>query len=124
MVQLRSVLDVADNSGAKKLRVLHVHGGSRHPKGTIGDIVTASVVVASSIGQVKKGEMVKAVVVRTRKEFRRADGSFIRFDDNAAVVIDGIKTKLPRATRIFGPIAREIKERGFDKIASLAQEVL
>lgn len=124
MVQLRSVLDSADNSGAKKLRVLHVHGGSRHVKGTIGDIITASVIEASTQGQVKKGEMVKAVVVRTRKEVRRKDGSFIRFDDNACVVIDTIAGKQPRGSRIFGPIAREIKERGFDKIASLAPEVL
>lgn len=124
MVQLRSILESADNSGAKLLKVIHIHGGSRHVKGTIGDIVTASVVAASTQGQVKKGEMVKAVIVRTRKEYRRADGSFIRFDDNAGVVIDGIKTKLPRGSRIFGPIAREIKEKGFDKIASLAQEVL
>ncbi|PWU23126.1 50S ribosomal protein L14 [Candidatus Cerribacteria bacterium 'Amazon FNV 2010 28 9'] len=124
MVQLRSVLDCTDNSGAKKLRVLHVHVGSRHVKGTIGDIITASVVAATTQGQVKKGEMVKAVIVRTKKEVRRKDGSFIRFDDNAAVVIDTLKSRLPRATRIFGPIAREIKEAGFDKIASLAQEVL
>ena len=93
-------------------------------KGTIGDMVTASVLQSSPQGTVKKGEMVKAVIVRTRKEVRRKDGSFIRFDDNAGVVIDGLKTKLPKASRIFGPIAREIKEKGFDKIASLAQEVL
>lgn len=124
MVQLRSVVLSADNSGAKRLRVLHVHGGSRHVKGTIGDIITASVIDATTQGQVKKGEMVKAVVVRTRKEVRRKDGSFIRFDDNAAVIIDSIKGKQPRASRIFGPVAREIKELGFDKIASLAQEVL
>jgi len=124
MVQLRTVVECADNSGAKKLRVLHIHGGSRHPKGTIGDMITAAVISSNTQGQVKKGEMVKAVVVRTKKEFRRKDGSFIRFDDNAAVVIDGLKSKQPRASRIFGPIAREIKEKGFDKIASLAQEVL
>ncbi len=124
MVQLRSVLISADNCGAKRLRVIHIHGGSRHVKGTIGDIITASVVDANTQGQVKKGEMVKAVVVRTRKEFRRVDGSFIRFDDNACVVIDSIKGKQPRGSRIFGPVAREIKELGFDKIASLAQEVL
>lgn len=124
MVQLRSVLQSADNSGAKRLRVLHVHGGSRHVKGTIGDIVTASVIDATTQGQVKRGEMVKAVVVRTRKEVRRKDGSFIRFDDNACVIIDTIKGRQPRASRIFGPVAREIKELGFDKIASLAQEVL
>lgn len=124
MVQLRSVIECADNSGAKRLRVLHVHGGSRHVKGTIADMVTASVIAASTQGQVKKGEMVKAVIVRTRKEVRRRDGSFIRFDDNAGVIIDSIAGKQPRGSRIFGPIAREIKEAGFDKIASLAQEVL
>lgn len=124
MVQLRTVMESADNSGAKKLRVLHIHGGSRHVKGTIGDMITASVISASAQGQVKKGEMVKAVIVRTKKEFRRKDGSFIRFDDNAAVVIDSLKSKQPRGSRIFGPVAREIKELGFDKIASLAQEVL
>jgi large subunit ribosomal protein L14 len=124
MVQLRSVVDCTDNSGARRLRVMHVHVGSRHVKGTIADIVTCSVISASTQGQIKKGEIVKAVIVRTRKEVRRVDGSFIRFDDNAAVVIDGIKSKLPRATRIFGPIAREVKDAGFDKIASLAQEVL
>jgi large subunit ribosomal protein L14 len=124
MVQLRSVLECTDNSGAKKLRLLHVHGGSRHVKGTIGDMITCAVIASNTQGQVKKGEMVKAVIVRTRKEVRRKDGSFIRFDDNAAVVIDGLKSKLPRGSRIFGPIAREIKELGFDKIASLAQEVL
>lgn len=124
MVQLRTVLECTDNSGAKKLRLMHVHGGSRHVKGTIGDMITCSVVSSSTQGQVKKGEVVKAVIVRTKKEVRRADGSFIRFDDNAAVVIDSLKSRLPRATRIFGPIAREIKEAGFDKIASLAQEVL
>ena len=124
MVQLRSVLECADNSGAKRLRVMHVHIGSRHVKGTIADIVTASVIAASTQGQVKKGEKVKAVIIRTKKEVRRPDGSFIKFDDNAAVIIDGIATKLPRGSRIFGPVAREVKEAGFDKIASLAQEVL
>lgn len=124
MVQLRSVLVCADNSGAKTLRVLHIHRGSHHVKGTIGDMITASVVTASTQGQVKKGEMVKAVIVRTRKEVRRVDGSFIRFDDNAAVVIDALASKLPRASRVFGPVAREVKDMGFDKIASLAPEVL
>src|SRR5579872_2747802 len=104
MVQLRSVLICADNSGAKTLRLLHVHKGSRHVKGTIGDIITASVITASTQGQVKKGEMVKAVVIRTKKEVRRVDGSFIRFDDNAAVIIDSIASRLPRASRVFGPV--------------------
>lgn len=124
MIQLRSILKVADNSGAKRLRVIHVHGGSRRRFGYVADYVTASVIQADPQGGLKKGEMVKAVVVRTRKETRRPDGSAIRFDDNAGVVIENTKTKNPIATRIFGPIAREVKEAGYAKIASLAQEVL
>jgi large subunit ribosomal protein L14 len=124
MIQLRSTLTLADNSGAKKLRVILVHGGSKRKFGYVGDIVTASVIQADSQGQLKKGEMVKAVVVRTKKETRRKDGSYIRFDDNAAVVIENQQTKNPIGTRIFGPIAREVKDAGFSKIASLAPEVL
>lgn len=124
MIQLRSVLKVADNSGARKLRVIQVHGGSRRRFGYIADQVTASVIQAEPQSQVKRGTMVKAVVVRTRKETRRADGSAIRFDDNAAVIIDSLKTKNPIATRIFGPVAREVKDSGYAKIASLAPEVL
>lgn len=124
MVQIKSVLHVADNTGAKKLRVIHVHGGSIRPKGSIGDIVTASVIMAAPQGMVKKGEMVKAVIIRTRKEVRRKDGSYIRFDDNAAVVIQEVKNKDPKGTRVFGPVAREVKEFGFAKIASLAKEVV
>ncbi len=124
MLQLRSVLNPADNSGAKKLRLIMIHGGSKVKVGSIGDIITASVVQAQPHGQVKAGEVVKAVIVRTKKEIRRPDGSYIRFDDNAAVIIDNIKNKNPRGTRIFGPIAREVKDAGFAKIASLAPEVL
>lgn len=124
MVQLRTVLTPADNTGAKKLRLIHIHGGSKHKFGKVGDVVTASVIQAMPQGQVKKGEVVKAVIVRTKKEIRRADGSYIRFDENAAVIIDTIANKNPRGTRIFGPIAREVKEVGFAKIASLAPEVL
>ncbi len=124
MIQLRSKLVPADNSGAKSLRVILVHGGSKRKFGSTGDIVTASVISADPQSEVKKGDMVKAVIVRTKKEHRREDGSYIRFDDNAAVVIDSMKTKEPKGTRIFGPIAREVKERGFNKIASLAPEVL
>lgn len=124
MIQLRSKLIPADNSGAKLIRTIHVHGGSKRKYGSIGDIITASVIAADPQGQLNKGEKVKAVIVRTKKEFRRPDGSYIRFDDNAAVIIDSIKTKAPRGTRIFGPIAREVKEGGFTKIASLAAEVL
>jgi large subunit ribosomal protein L14 len=124
MIQLRSVLSLADNTGAKKLRVILIHGGSKHVYGYLGDIVTASVIQATSQSQIKAGEVVKAVIVRTRKETRRVDGSYIRFDDNAAVIIDTLKNKNPRGTRVFGPIAREVKDAGFAKIASLAPEVL
>lgn len=124
MIQLRSIIKPADNSGAKKLRVIHVHVGSKHKFARIGDIVTCAVDKADPKGQVRDSQLVKAVVVRTRKEHRRKDGSYIKFDDNAAVVIDGLKNKEPVGTRIFGPIAREIKELGFAKIISLAKEVL
>ncbi len=124
MIQLRSVLNVADNSGARKLRVALVHGGSIRKHGYVGDIVTASVIQADPHGQLKKGEKVKALLVRTRKETRRSDGSYVRFDDNAAVVLESVKDKTPKGTRIFGPIAREVKEAGYNKIASLALEVI
>ena len=124
MIQLRSVLKATDNTGAKLLRVILVHGGSKRKFGTLGDVVTASVIAADPQSQVKKGEMVKAVVVRAKKERQRSAGSYIRFDDNAAVIIDSVKTKNPRGTRIFGPIAREVREAGFTKIASLASEVI
>lgn len=123
MIQLRSVLKVADNSGAKKLRVILVHGGSRRRFGRIGDIVSASVIQAEPESALKGGSKVKALIVRTRKEKGRADGSYIRFDDNAAVILENRKNKNPVGTRVFGPIAREIKEAGYNKIASLAQEV-
>jgi len=123
MIQLRSVLQVADNSGAKQIRVIQVHGGSIRRFGYVGDVVTASVIKADPHGTVKKGEKVKAVIVRTHKERRRASGEYIRFDDNAAVILVSRKEETPVGTRVFGPIAREVKERGFNKIASLAQEV-
>ena len=123
MIQLRSVLNVADNTGAKRIRVILVHGGFRRPFGSLGDIISASVTASSPQGAIKKGEKVKAVVVRTRKEVRRSDGTYIRFDDNAAVIITDRTNKDPRGTRVFGPIAREVKEAGFNKIASLAKEV-
>jgi large subunit ribosomal protein L14 len=124
MIQLRSVLLVADNSGAKKLRVIQVHGGSKKRFGRVGDIVTASVISSDATGTIKKGEMVKAVIVRTRKETRRPNGEYIRFDDNAAVIVESRKSPNPIGTRVFGPIAREIKNKNFNKIASLAPEVL
>lgn len=124
MIQLRSVLTVADNSGARKLRVIQVHGGSQRRFGYVGDVVTASVIQADANGTIKKGEKVKAVVVRTAKEKRRPNGEYIRFDDNAAVIIESRKSPNPIGTRVFGPIAREVKDSGFAKIASLAPEVL
>ncbi len=124
MIQLRTILTAADNSGAKLLSVIQVFGGSKRKFGYVGDVVNAVVKEADPNGQVKDSEVVKAVIVRTRKEFRRSDGSYIRFSDNAAVVIDNAKDKNPRATRIFGPIAREVRDRGFAKIASMATEVV
>lgn len=123
MIQLRSILNPADNSGAKRLRVILVHGSWKRKYGYVGDMVTAVVDQADSTGVVHDSEMVKAVIVRTRKETHRKDGSYIRFDDNAAVIIDP-KTGDPRGSRVFGPIAREVKEKGYNKIASLAAEVL
>ena len=122
MVQLRTILKPADNTGAKRLRVIHVYGGSKRRFGRIGDIVAAVVDQADPQGVVKDSEIIRAIIVRTKKEWRRPDGSYIRFDDNAAVVID--KTGNPRGSRVFGPIAREIKEKGYAKIASLAPEVI
>ncbi len=124
MIQLRSILKVADNSGAKALVVMHIYGGSRHKFGYIGDILNCVVREANPNGQVKDSEMVKVVLVRSKKEIKRKDGSYIRFSENAGVVIDTIKDKNPRGTRIFGPIPREIREKGFAKIASMAPEVL
>jgi len=124
MVQLRSILRLADNSGAKKIRVILVHGGSKRHFGYIGDIITGVIEGAEPYSSVADKQIVKAVIVRTKKETRRVDGTLIRFDDNAAVIIDSIVGKTPLGTRIFGPIAREIKDRGFTKIASLAPEVL
>ena len=124
MLQLRSIVKAADNSGAKELYIIHVFGGSKHKFARIGDVVNAVVKSAIPNGQVKDSQRVKAVVVRTRKEFRRADGSYVRFSDNAVVVIDNPKDKNVVGTRIFGPIAREVRDRGFTKIASMAIEVV
>lgn len=122
MIQQESVLNVADNSGAKKILVIRVMGGSRRKTGSIGDVVIGTVKEAIPRADVKKSEIVRAVIVRTRKEIRRRDGSYIRFDDNAAVLIS--KDNEPRGTRIFGPVARELREKGYMKIISLAPEVL
>lgn len=123
MIQLRSYLAVADNSGAKVVSCILVRGGYRKRYATVGDLITVSIKEAQPHTQMKKGTVAHAVVVRTRKEIRRKDGSYIRFDDNACVMID-MKSKEPLGTRIFGPIPREIKLKGFTKIASLAPEVL
>ncbi len=123
MVQLRSMISVADNSGAKKLQVIRVLGGYQKRYAFIGDLVVAAVKEAVPHAGVKKSDVVTAVMVRTRKETRRADGTYIRFDENAAVIIDK-KTKEPKGTRIFGPIARELRAKGYTKIISLAPEVL
>ena len=122
MIQMRTILDVADNSGAKKIACIHLRGGSKGKYAGVGDIITASVKEASPDGTVKKGQVVRAVVVRTVAPVRRRDGSYIRFDQNAAVLINDAKE--PVGTRVFGPVARELRERRFMKIVSLAPEVL
>ena len=122
MIQPQTILKVADNSGAKKIMCIRILGGSFRRSGNIGDIIVASVKSATPGGAVKKGDVVKAVVVRTTKGVARPDGSYVKFDDNAAVIIDN--QKLPKGTRIFGPIARELRDKGFMKIISLAPEVL
>ncbi|MBI3913614.1 MAG: 50S ribosomal protein L14 [Chloroflexi bacterium] len=123
MIQVTTHLKVADNTGARDIMCIHVMGGSRRRYGRVGDIIVASVKSAIPTSSVKKGEVVSAVIVRTAKEYGRADGSFIRFDDNAAVLIEK-ETGNPRGTRIFGPVARELRDMGFMKIVSLAPEVL
>ena len=122
MVQMQSYLKVADNTGAKEIMCIRVLGGSRKRYAGIGDVIVASVKKAAPNGQVKKGDVVKAVVVRSKQGLRREDGSYIRFDENAAVIIKDDKT--PRGTRIFGPVARELRDKHFMRIVSLAPEVL
>ena len=122
MIQMQSVLDVADNSGARKIKVINPLGGSTGRYARLGDLVTASVKEAVPASQVKKGQVVRAVIVRTKKEQRRRDGSYVRFDRNAAVLVN--EQNEPVGTRVFGPVARELRERKFMKIVSLAPEVL
>ena len=122
MVQMESYLKVADNTGAKEIHCIRVLGGSRRKFGNIGDVIVASVRKATPGGTVKKGEVVKAVIVRTKRGVRREDGTYVRFDENAAVIIKEDKT--PRGTRIFGPVARELRDRDYMKILSLAPEVI
>ncbi len=123
MIQHETRMKVADNTGAREILVIHVMGGSTRKFGRIGDVVVATVKSASPQSSVKKSEVVKAVIVRTSKEWRRKDGSSIRFDDNAAVILD-TDGENPKGTRIFGPVARELREKGYMKIVSLAPEVL
>jgi large subunit ribosomal protein L14 len=123
MIQENTILKVADNSGAKTVRCFRVLGGSRKRYAKVGDLIVASVRVAEPRKPIKKKEIIRAVVVRTRAPIRRKDGTYVKFDENAVVVIEKEK-KEPRATRIFGPIPRELKEKGFDRIASMAQEIV
>ena len=122
MIQERSILKVADNSGAKIIRCFRILGGTRHRYAKIGDIIVASVQEAEPRKAIKKKEIVRAVVARTKNSLRRGDGSYIRFDENAAIIVNAKKE--PVATRIFGPIPRELKERGFEKIVTMAEEVV
>jgi large subunit ribosomal protein L14 len=122
MIQLRTMLNVADNTGAKKIMCIQVLGGSKRRSGTVGDVIVASVKEAIPNSNTEKGKVVKAVVVRTKKEVRRRDGSYVRFDDNAAVIIDNNGD--PKGTRIFGPVARELREKRYMRIVSLAPEVV
>jgi large subunit ribosomal protein L14 len=122
MIQQQTMLRIADNSGARRAMCIKVLGGSRRRYARVGDIVVVAIKDAIPRGQVKKGDVVRAVIVRTKKEYRRTDGSYIRFDDNAAVIINDLRE--PQATRIMGPVARELRDRRFTKLISLAPEVL
>ena len=124
MIQAESYLKVADNTGAKELKTIRDLGGSKRKYGNVGDVVVASVRKATPGGSVKKGDVVKAVIVRTTKGVRRADGTYVRFDENAAVLINGADDHNPKGTRIFGPVARELRDREYMKILSLAPEVI
>ena len=124
MIQAESYLKVADNTGAKELKCIRVLGGSKRKFGNIGDVIVASVRKAAPGGSVKKGDVVRAVIVRTAKGVRRADGTYVRFDENAAVLINSAEDKNPKGTRIFGPVARELRDKEYMKILSLAPEVI
>ncbi len=123
MIQQESRLRVADNTGAKEVLCIRVLGGSKRRYGGVGDMIVCTVKQATPTGSVKKSDIVRAVIVRTAKEYKRADGSYIKFDDNAVVILDG-QTMSPKGTRIFGPVARELRDKGFMRIVSLAPEVL
>ena len=124
MIQQETYLKVADNTGAKELKCIRVLGGSKRKYASIGDVIVCSVRKATPGGSVKKGDVVKAVIVRTTKGVRRADGTYVRFDENAAVLINGADDHNPKGTRIFGPVARELRDREYMKILSLAPEVI
>lgn len=123
MIQPRTMLKVADNSGAKLLQCIHVLGGTKRRYARLGDIIVGAVKVAEPRKMVKKHDVVRAVIIRQKKEFKRKDGTYIRFDDNACVILEG-KTKEPKGGRILGPVAKEVKEKGFEKIANLAEELV
>lgn len=123
MIQLRTMIKVADNTGAKILQCFHVSGGFKRKYGQLGDVIVGTIKDAEPRRLVKTHEVVRAVIIRQKKSFRRADGSYVRFDDNACVILEG-KTKDPKGGRILGPVAREIKEKGFDKVAALAEELV
>ena len=123
MIQLRTMIKVADNTGVKTLQCIHIMGGSKRKYGQIGDVIVGAVKEAEPRKEIKKHEVVRALIIRQKKELRRKDGSYVRFDENACVVLDG-KTKEPKGSRIFGPVAKEIKEKGFDRVAALAEELV
>ena len=123
MIQHESRLKIADNTGGREILVIHITGGSTRKSAGVGDIIIGTIKSATPQGSVKKSDVVRAVIVRTAKEYRRSDGSYIKFDDNAAVILDG-ETQNPKGTRIFGPVARELRDRRYMKIVSLAPEVL
>lgn len=123
MIQLRTMLKVADNTGAKIIQCFHIFGGSKKRYGRIGDVIVGTVKVAEPRKAVKKHEIARALIIRQKKELKRVDGSYIRFDDNACVILEG-KTNDPKGGRIFGPVAKEIKEKGFEKVAALAEELI
>ncbi len=123
MLQLRSMINVADNSGAKLVGMIGIPGRGRKVTASLGDVITGVVKKAMPFGQVKKGEVIRALIVRTRKERKRHDGSYVRFDDNACVVLASKEGQDPKGTRVFGPIAKEVKDKGFSKIACLAEEI-
>jgi len=123
MIQLRTMLKVADNTGAKIIQCIHVLGGSRKRYAQVGDIIVGAVKVAEPRREIKKHDVVRALVIRQKKELRRPDGTYVRFDDNACIILDG-KTKDPKGGRIFGPVAKEVKEKGFEKAVALAEELV